>query len=107
TMADLIARARSGDQRARSAFLETAKHLGVGLAMIVNSLNPAQIFVGGEITEIWEQIAPTLERAIASRALTATAAATPIIPESASRFPRLRGATALVAAALYPAPQVA
>ena len=33
--------------------------------------------------------------------------ATPIIPESASRFPRLRGATALVAAPFYAAPQVA
>jgi len=107
TISDLIARARSGDKRARAAFMETAKYLGAGLAMIVNSLNPSQIFVGGEITEIWEQIAPALQRAIAERALTSAAAATPVIPESASRFPRLRGATALVAAPMYAAPQVA
>lgn len=107
TINDLIARARSGDRRARSAFAETAQYLGAGLAMIVNSLNPSQIFVGGEITEIWDHIAPTLQRAIAARALTDVAAATPVIPESASRFPRLRGATALVAAPIYAAPQVA
>jgi predicted NBD/HSP70 family sugar kinase len=107
TIADLIARARSGDKRARAAFAETAKYLGAGLAMIVNSLNPSQIFVGGEITEIWDQIAPALQKAIAERALTAIAAGTPVIPESASRFPRLRGATALVAAPIYAAPQVA
>ena len=107
TINDLISRARAGDRRARASFLETGKYLGIGLAVIVNSLNPAQIYVGGEITEIWDQIAPTVQRAIAERALTATAAATPVIAESASRFPRLRGATALVAAPLYAAPQVA
>jgi predicted NBD/HSP70 family sugar kinase len=107
TIGDLIARARTGDRRARRAFEETAGYLGIGLSMVVNSLNPSQIFVGGEITEIWEQIAPTLQRAIAERALTSAAAATPVVPESASRFPRLRGATALVAAPVYAAPQVA
>lgn len=107
TISDLIARARSGDRRARAAFTDTARYLGAGLAMIVNSLNPSQIFVGGEITEIWDQISPTLQRAIADRALTDVAAATPVIPESAGSFPRLRGATALVAAPVYAAPQVA
>lgn len=107
TISDLIARARSGDKRARRAFEETGQYLGVGLSMVVNSLNPSQIFVGGEITEIWDAIAPTLQRAIAERALTAAAAATAVVPESTSRFPRLRGATALVAAPVYAAPQVA
>jgi hypothetical protein len=39
--------------------------------------------------------------------LTTLAAETPLIPEPASSFPRLRGATALVAAPLFAAPQVA
>lgn len=107
TINDLISRARSGDKRARAAFVETGKYLDAGLSMIVNSLNPSQIFVGGEITEIWDQIAPALQRAIAERALTTAAASTPVIPESASRFPRLRGATALVAPPVHAVPQVA
>jgi hypothetical protein len=44
---------------------------------------------------------------IRERALTSLAAATPIIPEPASNYPRLRGATALVAAPIFAAPQVA
>src|SRR6185436_10474415 len=51
TITDVIARSRSGDARATAALEETARHLGGGLAVIINTLNPAQIVVGGEITE--------------------------------------------------------
>jgi hypothetical protein len=75
--------------------------------VIVNTLNPAQIFVGGEITEAWEPLAPIITGVIRERALTPLAAATPVVPEPASSYPRLRGATALVAAPVFAAPQVA
>ncbi|MFN2566616.1 MAG: ROK family protein, partial [Gemmatimonadaceae bacterium] len=107
TITDVIAFARAGEAKAVAALEETARYLGVGLAMIINALNPAQIFVGGEITEAWDQLAPIIGSAIAARALTKTAAATPIMPESAGSYPRLRGATALVAAPVFAAPQVA
>jgi predicted NBD/HSP70 family sugar kinase len=107
TITDVVARARDGDARARAAIDETARHLGGGLAVIVNTLNPAQIFVGGEITEAWDQVGPVIREVIAARALTSLAAATPIVPEPANTYPRLRGATALVAAPLFAAPQVA
>lgn len=106
TIDDVIARARSGEARAISALEETARYLGGGLAVIINTLNPAQIVVGGEITDAWDQVAPVIRRVIAQRALTSLAAATPLIPEPATGYPRLRGATALVAAPLYAAPQV-
>ena len=107
TITDVLARARSGDRRAVAALHETGEHLGVGLAVIINTLNPAQIFVGGEITEAWDQLAPIMRKIIAKRALTSLAGATPLIPEPASSYPRLRGATALVAAPIFAAPQVA
>jgi N-acetylglucosamine repressor len=103
----VLARAADGDAKARGALEETARYLGRGLAVIVNTLNPAQIFVGGEITEAWDQLAPVMRAMIRERALTSLAAATPIIPEPASNYPRLRGATALVAAPIFAAPQVA
>ena len=46
---DLVARARAGDVKARAALLDTGRYLGLGLAAIVNALNPARIVVGGEI----------------------------------------------------------
>ena len=104
---DVIARAHAGEPAARNALEETARHLGGGLAVIINTLNPAQIVVGGEITEVWDQLSPVIRDVINQRALTSLAAATPIVPDPASSYPRLRGAAALVAAPLYAAPQVA
>lgn len=107
TIEDIIARARQGDARAVSALAVTARYLGTGLSVIINSLNPAQLYVGGEIVDAWDQIEPIVRDVIEQRALTTGAAATPIVPEAASSHPRLRGATALVAAPIFAAPQVA
>jgi N-acetylglucosamine repressor len=107
SITDVIARMRSGDQRAAFAVMETARHLGAALAVIIKALSPAQICVGGEITEAWEEIEPMLVRAIADRALTDSAAATPVYPEKATAQARLRGATALVAAPRFAAPKIA
>ncbi len=75
--------------------------IGVGLASVVNTFDPACVYVGGEITRAWDLIEPTVRMAIAERALTAAAAATPIRPVSATEYSRLRGAAALVAAPAY------
>jgi predicted NBD/HSP70 family sugar kinase len=107
TIDDVIARARSGDARARSAVHETAEHLGAGLSVIVNTLSPAQICVGGEIAEAWDEIEPILRRVISARALTDNAAATAVYPEESPSQARLRGATALVAAPRFAAPSIA
>lgn len=107
TITDVLARARAGERRAVDAIDATARYLGAGLTVIVNALGPSQIFIGGEITEAWDQVGPILREVVAARALTEMAAATPIIPESASAYPRLRGGAALVAAPLFAAPRIA
>ncbi len=106
TVDDVIGRAGGGDERARDALTETGRYLGIGLSTIVQALNPAQIFVGGEITGAWDLVEPALRAEIARRALTRRAAETPLVPEPAGSLPRLRGAIALVAAPVYAAPQV-
>ena len=107
TIAEVVSRAIAGESRAVEALQETARHLGAGLAVIIKTLSPTQIVVGGEITEAWDQLEPTIRREVAARALTDMAAATPIIPELASTYPRLRGGTALVSAPLFAAPKFA
>ncbi|HEY0930941.1 MAG TPA: ROK family protein [Gemmatimonas sp.] len=107
TITDVIARARAGEERARAAIQETARYLGIGLASIINALNPAQLFLGGELAAAWSEIEPTIREAIRERALTAAGAATPIVAEPASDHPRLRGAAALVAAPTFAAPKLA
>jgi N-acetylglucosamine repressor len=107
TMDELLTRARTGDAAARSALEETGTYLGRGLSMIVNSLNPSRIFIGGEVTAAWDIVEPRIRAEIAARALTEAAAATPIIPEQTVANPRLRGAVALVAAPSFAAPEIA
>ena len=107
TIEDLIARARRGDKRAASAIEATGHYLGIGIASILNALNPSQVFVGGEITEAWDMIEASVREGILDRALTRASKETPVIPEQIGGYPRLRGATALVAAPHFAAPRVA
>ncbi len=107
TVADLIALAREGDAKALAAIHTTARYLGLGLASVINALNPACVVIGGEITEAWDLVGPIVRSALGERALTPAAAATEIRTVSASEHPRLQGAAALVIAPAFAAPVVA
>ena len=103
TVEDLIARARGGDGKAVAALQATAHYLGLGLASLVNAVDPARVYLGGEIITAWDLIEATLRQAIASRALRPAATDIEIITVSSQDNPRLRGAAALVAAPLFSA----
>jgi len=82
TMDDLIARAQSGDARARSAIAHTGRYIGLGIAMIVHALNPARVVVGGEVVGAWEMVERPIRSVLRRRVLTAATAETPIIPDA-------------------------
>jgi N-acetylglucosamine repressor len=107
TIEDLIARARKDDVKAASAIQTTARYLGLGLANVINVVDPARVYIGGEITAAWDLIGPTIKAALAERALTPAAASVTITPVNAGEYPRLRGAAALVTAPAFAAPVVA
>lgn len=107
TIDDLIARARSGDAKAVTAIQATARYLGLGLASVVNVMDPSRVFIGGEITMAWDLIESTVRSALAERALTPAAAATDLRPVAAGEYPRLQGAAALIASPAFSAPVVA
>lgn len=107
TIEDLIARARNNDSKALTALHSTARYLGLGLASIINSVDPSQIYIGGEITEGWDLIEPEVRAAIKERALTSDLGEVPIRIVPAVEHPRLRGAVALVTARAFAAPKVA
>jgi predicted NBD/HSP70 family sugar kinase len=107
TVEDLIARARGGDAKAIAAIEATARYLGLGLASVINALDPACVYVGGEITLAWDLIEGSVRAALAERVLTPAAAATEIRPVAATEHPRLQGAAALVTAPAFAAPVVA
>jgi N-acetylglucosamine repressor len=107
TVEDLIARARAGDAKALAAIHSTARYLGLGLASIVNALDPARVYIGGEITTAWSLIEPIVRSALRERTLTEFGGATEMHVVPAEDHPRLRGAVALVAAPAFAAPMVA
>jgi hypothetical protein len=73
----------------------------------MNALDPAAVYVGGEITAAWDLVDSSMRAAILDRALTPAVAETPIRPVMAIEYPRLRGAAALVTAPAFAAPVVA
>ncbi len=107
TIEDLIVRARGGDSKALTALNSTARYLGLGMASIINAVDPSLIYLGGEITEAWDLIEPQVREAIRERTLTKELGATPIRIVPAVEHPRLRGAVALVTAPAFAAPKVA
>ena len=107
TVEDLVARARGGDAKAVAAIEGTARYLGLGLASVINVLNPSCVYIGGEITLAWDLISGAVRTALAERALTPAAAQTELRPVVAAEHPRLMGAAALVSAPAFAAPVVA
>jgi predicted NBD/HSP70 family sugar kinase len=107
TIEDLIARAKGGDVKAAAALQATARYLGLGLASVINVLDPSRVYIGGEITAAWELIEATVRAALAERTLIPGAASTPIRPVNSGEYPRLQGAAALVTAPAFAAPVVA
>lgn len=107
TIEDLITRARGGDSRALTALHSTARYLGLGLASIINAVDPLRVYIGGEITEAWDLIEQHVRDGIKERTLTRELGATSIGIVPASEHPRLRGAVALVTAPAFAAPKVA
>lgn len=95
---EVVRRARGGEPAAVSALVETGRHIGKGLAVVVNAFNPGRIYVGGEITAVWEFLEGPIRDALAEGTITDRARSTPIVPDSSPAEYRLLGAVALVTA---------
>jgi predicted NBD/HSP70 family sugar kinase len=107
TVDDLIARARGADEQAVAALQSAARYLGIGLASLVNALDPERIYLSGEIIGAWDLIEGTVRKAMAERALAPVGSATELVTIALPEHPRLQGAAALVSADVLAASQVA
>ena len=96
TIEHVMARARAGEERALEALRGTGYYLGRGFATIIKSLDPRRIYVGGEITEVWDLIAATVRGALREDAVIREAGETEILTVALGEHPRLRGAAALI-----------
>ncbi len=102
----IVSLAHSGNVKAMAALQTTARYLGLGLVNILHGVDPACVYIGGEITAAWDIVEPVMREAIVERALTEKVANAVIVPSKVSD-PRLRGAVALIASPTFAAPKVA
>jgi glucokinase-like ROK family protein len=81
TLQVVVEAARAGDDFARHILAETGRYLGIGIANMVNLLNPELVIVGGGVTEAaGELILEPARQAVNLRALDVHARRVRIVP---------------------------
>jgi predicted NBD/HSP70 family sugar kinase len=106
TIEHILARARAGEGRALETIRETSVFLSRGLATIVKALDPIRIYVGGEITSVWDLVAPGVRQGLLDDAVVRETGAPEILTVPLGEHPRLRGATALIGTPAFAATDV-
>ncbi|MDX6382847.1 MAG: glucokinase [Blastocatellia bacterium] len=84
-----------GDELALEVFRRMGIYLGVGLANLINILNPEMIVVGGGVVSAWELFEKHMHREIAERAFPVPAAEVKVVPGECGDDAGLLGAAHL------------
>jgi predicted NBD/HSP70 family sugar kinase len=98
----LVDRALSGEDCAKTALVETARCLGVGISNLVVGFSPEAVVVGGEIARAWELVESALTEPIENSVRGGLPSAR-ILPSTLGEKPALRGALSLVLAGKFAA----
>jgi hypothetical protein len=75
--------------------------------MVIKAVQPARIYMSGEITDAWDIVLPAVRRVLGELSLLPEDAETEIVVVPLAEQPRLRGAAALVTSPAFAAPVVA
>ena len=65
----IVEAARAGDPVALEALKIIGRHLGIGIASLVNVLNPELVVLGGLLSQAGEFLKPVIEKELGQRAL--------------------------------------
>jgi glucokinase len=84
-----------GDELALEVFRRMGVYLGVGLATLINILNPEMIVVGGGVVSGWELFERHVRNEVAERAFPLPAAEVKIVPAECGDDAGLLGAAHL------------
>ena len=104
TVEDLVGAAERGDEVARSLLAESGRWLGVGLAMVVNLLNPELIIVAGEGVEAGEWRLGPMRDALNEGRFDSLGTNAQLIVESAGDVTWARGAACVVLSEFFKSP---
>ncbi len=91
----VLAQAAAGDATALAALADVGRWLGIGLAGLVNMLNPARVVLGGHLASLHRFVAATIEATLDQRALGAPRALVEIVPATLGADAAVLGAAEL------------
>ncbi len=78
TLPMIVDAARAGDRVARRALVKVGHHLGIGIASLVNALNPELVVFGGTLSLAWDFLSAPVQLEVQRRALRWNASAAQI-----------------------------
>ena len=95
---ELMDRARLGHEPERTALIETAEFLGVGISNLIKCISPKTVIVAGNITRVWSLIAKPLQDAVVENSICRGLDSRRIIPSTLGHQTRLMGTFSLILA---------
>jgi len=98
--AELVDRALNGETPAKTALIDTALCLGVGISNLIVGFSPEAVVVGGEIARAWTLVEGALRETIEHSVRRGLPSAQ-ILPSTLGAQPTLRGALSLVLASKF------
>lgn len=102
TFKELVDRALGGETEARTALVDMALCLGIGISNLVVGFSPEAVVVGGEIARAWPLVEEALKQTIEHSVRRGLPSAR-ILPSTLGKDPTLMGALSLVLASKFAA----
>ena len=94
-VAAVLREAEDGSPVALEALAETGRWLGIGLAGVINVLNPDMVLLGGGLARAYPFVRATLEAELDRRVLRASRQLVRVVPTTLGEAAPLRGAAEL------------
>lgn len=96
TLPVVVRAAENGDLIARQTLMETGKYLGIGLANLINALNPEMVVFGGILSLAKDFMLPVIQQTISERALHWSSRTSQVVVASNGSDACVMGAVAMV-----------
>ena len=92
----VVEAARNGDTVARAVLEETGRYLGIGLANLINALNPQRVVFGGILSLGYEFLIPAINEVVQQRALRWSRETTELVAAAYGQDACVMGGVAIV-----------
>lgn len=100
TARDVYDKAKAGDLAALEVFRRMGSYLGIGIASLINVLDPELVVIGGGVAAGWDAFIEHIKREVQARAFSAVGKSVEVVPASCGDDAGILGAAYLAFKAL-------